>query len=347
MASSSNRRSGSSGRSNPRKRVVIGAHETVRVRYDQDEPVVESERAARGRGGSTRAKRDAANVARGRQPETGKRRQPGAQRAAHAKAPRSAQGKRLSNAKREERERRQRGIRLRRYGAAAVAVSLFAALVWGVVALARSDLFAVTKVEVQGTRHLSVGEVRALAAVPAAATMFTVSASAIEDRVSRSPWIGSVDVTRDFPHGLRIAITERVPAAVIDAGGKDLWVVSRDGLWLGERSAEESGVPVVRDVENVVARPGRRVAVPEVLNAARIAAALSKEMRARTAYISAPSIEKTAVITTDEVEVYFGDATDIATKERIALEILKREKGKVVYVNVRVVESPTWRGISE
>ena len=44
MASNSGRKSGSSGRSGPRKRVVIGAGETVRVRYHDKEPQVESQR---------------------------------------------------------------------------------------------------------------------------------------------------------------------------------------------------------------------------------------------------------------------------------------------------------------
>ena len=44
MASNSGRKSGSSGRSSSRKRVVIGAEETTRVRYSRDKPEVESER---------------------------------------------------------------------------------------------------------------------------------------------------------------------------------------------------------------------------------------------------------------------------------------------------------------
>lgn len=203
------------------------------------------------------------------------------------------------------------------------------------------------RIVVSGTRHLTADEVRALARVPDGSTLFTVSTRRIERAVATSPWVEEVTASREFPHGLRVSVTERVPAVVVDAGGKDLWVVSRDGRWLGERSAEESGVPVVRDVERPIARPGRRVEAPEILNAASLASALSDEMLAQTAYISAPSIERTAIVTKDEVEVFFGEARDVATKERIALEILRREKGRVVYVNVRVVESPTWRGIDE
>ncbi len=344
MASSSNRRFGSSGRSNPRRRVVIGAHETLRVHYDAEKPKVESERAARGRGGSARARRA---IAQGVALDATRRRETTLGHGKAGATPRSAQGRRLANAKREERERRRRLLRIRRSIVSALMVGALAVSVWAVSALARSEIFRLERIVVSGTRHLTADEVRALAQVPDGSTLFTISTRRIERAVATSPWVEEVAASREFPHGLRVNVTERVPVIVVDAGGKDLWVVSRDGRWLGERSAVESGVPVVRDVERPVARPGRRVEAPEILNAASLASALSDEMLAQTAYISAPSIERTAIVTKDEVEVFFGQARDVATKERIALEILRREKGRVVYVNVRVVESPTWRGIGE
>ncbi len=344
MASNSSRKSGSSGRSNTRRRVIIGAHERLRVRYDAGEPVVESERTTRGRARPVRHdQRDAAGAAAAGSSATGAPKS----RTDRPRAPRSSQGKRLADTKRKERELRQRSIRLRRLATGIVIAGVVTACVWGGIALAGSDLFKVTDVAVSGTRHLDPTDVEALAKVPQGATMFSVSARRIQRDVESSPWVEEARVTRDFPHTLRIAVRERVPAVVVDAGGTNLWVVSRDGLWLGERSAEESGVPVLRDVGQVTARPGRRVSAPEIRNAAALAAALSDAMRSRTAYISAPTVEKTAVITDDRVEIFFGEARDVALKERIALEILNRQKGRVVYINVRVVESPTWRGIDE
>ncbi len=66
-----------------------------------------------------------------------------------------------------------------------------------------------------------------------------------------------------------------------------------------------------------------------------------------TRAISAPTVDKTAVITNDDVEIYIGAATQLAAKDRLIREILRREKGKVVYINVRVVERPTWRGLDD
>lgn len=325
MVSNSGRRSGSSGRSTPRKRVVIGADETVRVRYNKNEPTVESERRS--------TPRQSAKAASSRG---------GAGRPAP-----SAAGKRLSRAKREEREHRQRVIRRRRIALGAGVGVLVSLLMWGLVALYRAPVFEVDKIEVTGTKHLDRAAVLKRAAIPADATLTRLGARGIETRLMADPWIASARVDRDFPHTVRLEITERTPAAVVDAGGTKLWVVSSDGFWLGKRSGEESDVVVVRDIERIVPRVGGKAQTPELVNAITLVAGLSDELRARTRLVSAPSIEKTALVTIDDVEIFFGEATQIARKDRIAREILKREKGKVVYINVRVVESPTWRGLNE
>ncbi len=324
MASSSGRKSGSSGRSNPRKRVVIGAAETVRVTYDKKkQPRVESERktARPTRESSSRPKRAVSSA--------------------------SVAGKRISNAKREERERRQRGIRARRLAIAVAAVGAVFLVVWGLVALYRAPIFTVDQVVVEGASQLTSETVIDLARIPREATLVRLPARAIGKRLEAQPWIVAADVERDYPHTVRLVIKERAPAVIVDAGGTNLWVVSKDGRWLGLRSAEQTGLVVVRDLPSVEATEGAKVTSPELLNAIKVARGMSDEMRARVHTISAPTIEKTALLTDDNVEIFVGEGTDMRTKDRIAREILKREGKKVVYINVRVVESPTWRGLGE
>lgn len=319
MASNSGRRYGSSGRSKPRKRVVIGAEETVRVRYHRNQPQVESERKT-----------------------------PAARRTAASRpaAPRSHQGKRLSSAKREERERRQRAIRLRRTGILAVGAVLVALVVWGLMALVRAPVFRIETVVVTGASHLTDAEVIALARIGDGKTLLQISASEVEKRVMTDPWVLRAEVSRDLPDTLRIAVTERRPLAAVDQGGTEMIVVSRDGYWLGKRSDEESGVPIIREVEERPAT-GERVASRELRNAVAIVRGLSPQMLGITRVIVAPSVEKTALITTDDVEIFIGAAERIGEKERIARQILREHAGKVVYINVRVVDSPTWRGLDE
>ncbi len=322
MASNSGRKSGSSGRSGPRKRVVLGAEDTVRVRYNSGQAKGDAQRKAGSKKGG-----------------------PGRQERTLERSPASRHGQRISAAKKEERERRQRGIRLRRAGLVVVAIAAVVLLVWGALAATRAPMFRVDSIQTTGGRHLDRAAILKIAAIPPSATLPWLPASAIERRLERNAWVEKAQVSRDYPSTVRITIKERRPVAVVDAGGTDLWVVSTDGHWLGRRSAEESGVVVVRDVGEVKPAVGARVVSKELLNAVKVATGLSPQLRAMTRAISAPTVDKTAVITNEDVEIYIGAATQLAAKDRLIREILRREKGKVVYINVRVVERPTWRGL--
>lgn len=323
MASNSHRKSGSSGRSGPRKRVVIGAEETVRVRYKKNQPQVEAERRS--------TTRQTARVA---------TRRAGLERPAP-----SQQGKRLSSAKREERERRQQTIRLRRVGLWAAAAAVAVVVLWGLVALFNAPVFALRTVVVSGARQLSDERVRELAAVPTATVLTRLDTSDVRERLEADPWVVKARVDRDFPSTLRLEIVERAPVAVVDAGGAEVWLVSSDGYWLDRQSKVATGVVAIRDIEGLKPVRGKRATSKELTNAIKVAAGISPELRAMTRSISAPSIEKTALMTTDDVEIYIGEAADLKTKDQIARKILAKQKGKVVYINVRVVESPTWRGL--
>jgi len=321
MASSSGRKSGSSGRSTRRKRVVIGAQETVRVRYAKNQPQVETERKR------TSTKRPSAG-------STAKK-SSGARRA----------GERISSTKRNERERRQQAIRLKRTGLWVAAGVAVLGVVWALTALVNAPVFDVENVEVTGASHLSEAEVQQLAGVSPGVSLFSVNGDEVARRVAANPWVAEVEVDKAFPDTLKVEIRERAAAAIVDAGGTDLLVVSTDGRWLGTRSAEETGLVVIRDVGSVEATAGDKVDAPEILNALKLVAGVSDELMARTVAISAPSIDRTLLLTDDEVEIFFGEATDVQRKDRIARELLAKYKDKVVYINVRVVESPTWRGI--
>ncbi len=323
MASSSHRRSGSSGRSNPRKRVVIGAEETVRVRYKKNQPQVEAERKKPSRSSS----------------------RTGGSGTSRRSSTAAKQGKRLSAAKRDERERRQRSIRARRFAVWTGIAALVVAAVWGAFALTRAPFLRITDVQVEGAGRLTTQQIVAMAAVPSDATLLRLPKSRIVDAVEANPWIAEATVSRVFPATVVISVIERKPAAVVDAGGAELWLVDATGVWLGERSSADEDLVTIRDIADLKPAAGRRATAEELLNAIAVARGLSDELRAITRAISAPSIDRTAIITEEDIEIFVGEAEGIADKDRVAREILDREKGKVVYINVRVVERPTWRGL--
>lgn len=324
MASNSGPKSGSSGRSSSRKRVVIGADETTRVRYSRDKPQVESERRKTPR----QTQRASAGV--------------------KSAAPKpSGAGRRIANEKRDERDRRRRSIGRRRFAIVVLLALLAAGVLWGLVKLWNAPLFPVKQIEVTGNSRLTREAILASASVSPDATLPRLPKAAILERLNANPWIAQAGLTRSYPSTVRIAVTERVPAALVDAGGGDLWMVAADGHWLGRRSAEDTvALTTIKDMESVAPTSGTSSDSAELANALAVLAGLSPELKARVRAVSASSIDKTMLVLDDDVQVFVGSSEDIAKKDQLTREILSREK-RLVYINVRVVERPTWRGLDQ
>lgn len=314
MASSSRRKSNSSARSTSRRKVVLTAQDTSRVRDSQPQRKVD-----KGRGTS--------RLSRGES---------------------SAAAKKVANSKRIDREQRlsaqRRALRLK---VALVAVVILS-IAFAVMSAYQSQVFEVASVEVVGNKHLTPDEVMALAALPEGATLLRFPSSEMVERLTESPWIESATVTRDFPDTARIHIVERVPFAQVDVGEASFWLVDRQGVMIAQQTPETtSTLIVIRDITGLDPRPSIKTGSEPLLNALDVWAGLGAELRALTRAISAPSIDKTALITHDDVEVFVGSADDIAKKDAVTRGILAEQQGNVVSINVRTVDRPTWRGIEE
>lgn len=321
MASNSNRRSGSSGRSSSRSRIVIGAKETVRVRYPKDQPQVEAQRhKTEPRVTSQRAGTRVPSVA--------------------------GAGRKVAQKRREDRDKRKRKVAWRHALLPVLAVLAVIGAIWGLVALWQAPIFTVDRVDVTGTQHLSKSDVLALAAVPSGATLLRLPSNDIASRIEASPWVAQTHLSRRFPHTLAIIVVERVPVAMVEAGSAGQWLVSGDGHWITRRSTEATGaLVVIRDVPSLVPQLGAVTNSTELKNALLVATGISQQTRRRLQHISAASVEKTVLLLKNQVQVFVGSAEDIAKKDLIANSILANNKN-VVYVNVRVPESTTFRGLT-
>ena len=317
MASNSGRKSSSSGRSTERKKVVISAQQTSHVRNSKAVPKA----------------------------KTSPKRKP--------KPPSSVRGsgvgaaaQRKANSKRELRERRLADQRVKSRLILLGILAVVLAITVSSIALYRSSIFLITKVEVMGNTQLTADEVRTLAAVSPKATLLRFPAKEVAQRVSDSSWVRSVSVTRDFPDTMRIRVTEFAPSALVDSGGDVFWLVDSSGWVIAQQPQETTSTLItIRDLESFEATAGDRSTSEALRNALRVWKALSPELRARTRTISAPSVDKTALMTTDDIAIFVGSSEDIERKDLVARRILEEQAGKVVSINVRTVDRPTWRGV--
>ncbi|HEX6909621.1 MAG TPA: FtsQ-type POTRA domain-containing protein [Longimicrobium sp.] len=110
---------------------------------------------------------------------------------------------------------RRRALRLAGFGVIAAAAA--SSPLWGPRTLRRVPLFDADRVEVAGTRMLAPHEVVAASGIRIGASVWTDPA-AWEAALRRHPVIASAEVERRLPATLRIRITEKRPAALVQAG---------------------------------------------------------------------------------------------------------------------------------
>jgi cell division protein FtsQ len=324
MASNSGRRSGSSGDStrhsgeSQRESVYIGGRNRDRS--------LEALRASTAKG----ATRERGN------PDTRTaRRQPRTPSEHAADERRSARDMKLAS------QRRRTRVRV-----AAIVLAVVGVL-GGCSALYNSPLFTVGRVEVVGASRVGADRIRALAAVPVDATLIRFPADEVARRVAADPWVESVTVSRLFPDGMRIRIVERRPVAMVDVG-QTLMLIDSTGMVLAKRSLEQTSTTIViRDVPGLDLKMGRRTTSEPLLNAIAVVSTLSDALRSRIGSVSAPTIDGTTLFTRDRVEIVFGEAAGGRTKDTLIQRILEEHRGKVVSIDVRTIDRPTWRGLTK
>ncbi|GGT23104.1 cell division protein FtsQ/DivIB [Streptomyces purpureus] len=125
----------------------------------------------------------------------------------------------------------------------ALALALAAGAVW---VLYGSTWLRAEHVRVSGVRVLTAREVQSAAEVPLGDPLISVGTGDIEDRLRRElPRIDTVEVSRSWPHGIVLEVTERKPVLLIEKGGKFTEVDSK-GVRFATVDKAPSGVPLLR-----------------------------------------------------------------------------------------------------
>jgi cell division protein FtsQ len=273
---------------------------------------------------------------------------------------------RKTERKQRERKRHRQGQVIRQVLLAMAVLALVAAAVWGGFELLRSSWFAATTVQIVGAEQLDAGQVRKVAAIAADESVVLLTTSQVRRRLLKNPWIADLHIEKRLPHTIIITIGERSPQAFIKVG-EQTWLVSRDGRWLGVYDSEaqlvldpeglqaavplkSTGVVAVEELATDLKLKPQMGALArgEVLeNLLAILRGLTSGLRARVVRAAAADLTRTALFTADGIELDIGRASHLAEKNQIITKILKEQEGKVVLINVRSIEKPTWRGLNQ
>jgi len=100
---------------------------------------------------------------------------------------------------------------------------------WSVYRYAvNAPAFAVTRIEVEGSLHLSDTQIAELAGIRSGQNLFRVDIDRAEQQLLGNPWIVQAKVRRQLPDGVSIEIAERQAHAIAVIEGR-LYLVSPDG----------------------------------------------------------------------------------------------------------------------
>jgi len=229
----------------------------------------------------------------------------------------------------EQREQRRRSRRrVLRTVLALVLAAIVAAAVWIVYFSSVLDTRAVV---VSGTRELTPEQVTAAAAVPLGRPLVRQQLDAVARRTTALPQVSAATVTREWPHTVRVTVTERAPLLGVAQPGGFL-VADKAGVVFTTRPVLPPGV-----VE-VAADPANR---PLLVELGSVVLALPDDVRAQVTSIGAATPDSIQLRTTSGLTIVWGDASQSALKAQVAVALL--DKGARTTIDVSAPHEPAVR----
>lgn len=227
-------------------------------------------------------------------------------------------------------ELKRRGLRRRRWLRAGVALVVALLLGAGVWLLAFSPVLAADEIEVTGVDTLSVKDIEAAATVPVGVPLARQDVAGIADRVAALRPVESVEVTRDWPHTVRIAVVEREPVLAVK-NAKGFALIDRFGVsYLSVRTVP-SGVALAQ-VKEGDGRLLRQVG--------DVVAVLPSTLRDDVATVTAKTADSITLELDNGDRIIWGSAEKSDLKVRVVTALLKR---KATVYDVSSPQNPATR----
>ena len=276
------------------------------------------------------------------------------------------ESRRIGDIRRSERRERAKENSRRYLVRIFIGIGIIVALIGGWAALYNSPAFTIQNVEVEGVEHLTADEMSQLANVPTDTTLLRVDTETIRNRLKQTAWVEDATVTRKFPDTIKITVTEREIKAIVEIPNRSgsatkKWAIAKDHIWLmpipepGSEAAKTTSEKIYEDAKaalhitdvpyGTVAEIGQPCQDSNVNNALDIIAGMTTDLANHVETVSAAGPAETTLLLDSGVEIAFGKAENIRDKERVILQILEENPDSVAYINVRLVETPTWRSI--
>jgi cell division protein FtsQ len=199
--------------------------------------------------------------------------------------------------------------------ASVLLVVLVTAAVWLVFL---SSVLTVKKVDVQGASQLSRQQILDAADVPTGGHLAQLDLDAIRSRVGALAPVRHVDVSREWPDGVLIRVTECTPVAVVQIGGT-FHAMDADGVLFRDYARAPAGMPRV-----VSSADTGSAALAE---AARVIASLPHVLAARVDHVRVQGLDQISLAMRSGATVVWGSDAQSSLKAEVLARLLSRPAG--------------------
>ena len=207
-----------------------------------------------------------------------------------------------------------------------------------------SSLVAVKRVSVTGLGTRDAADMRA-ALLEAGRSMTTlhVRERDLEAALARYPVVRAVSARPDFPHGLRVHVTERRPVATVSGPSGAAVPVAADGTLL-PRARPRTALPLVRAQGSLA---GERLAERPARTLLRVLGAAPAPLRERALRARFDGARGVVVSLRRGPEVVLGRSDRLEAKWAAASRVLATAAARgASYVDVRLPDRPAAGGVA-
>ena len=106
-----------------------------------------------------------------------------------------------------------------------------------------SPYFRIDRIEMEGFSALSRQDLDPYIGIEPSETLFQVDLPSMKDRLLSHPWVKAVHVRKSFPGTLKIRITERVPAAIVQDGDQRMLVDDTGKILVDLEAMDKESLP--------------------------------------------------------------------------------------------------------
>jgi cell division protein FtsQ len=126
-------------------------------------------------------------------------------------------------------------------------------------------IFDLRHVSIVGNRHTAGSDIVHLSGLKRGSALPSLRLRAAAARIATLPWVKTVELDREFPHGVRIDVTERVPVARRPSADGKCLLIGEGGIVVSENCEGWSETALLSGGSVSGATPGAHVLEPALV----------------------------------------------------------------------------------